>query len=148
VLLTKIQQRMAAGLLRTYWPEEWLSLSLPARIEDFPLIVADNTTLTAEQCRGAIVHMVQSSGVAKTVTLPAAKPGMVVTVVRGVATADYDVQVDPDGTETITLPTGVVGGAGKMLQMLGDDYAWARLACLTAGAWVVVDYYGTLSLEA
>lgn len=90
------------------------------------------TTIThAEATQGVIVSNSGASG-AVTFSLPAAVPGMRVTAV---VKAAQELRLDPNGTETIALPSsGVQGAAGKYLT--GDAVGESvTLACLIAGTW-------------
>lgn len=57
-------------------------------------------------------------------------------------------QINPDGTETISLPSsGVPGAAGKYLvaDAIGET---VFLLCLKAGNWSVIGFTGTWTAEA
>jgi hypothetical protein len=76
--------------------------------------------------------------------LPAAVVGYEVRARVGAAQA---LQLDPNGTETIALPsTGVQGAAGKYLvaDAIGEGVI---LRCRVAGTWDVVSYTGTWTAE-
>lgn len=80
-----------------------------------------------------------------TFALPAAEPGMHYYFRVGVA---QELRIDPNGTETISLPsTGVPGAAGKYLtaDAIGES---VRLVCIAAGSWSVFGYTGTWTAEA
>jgi hypothetical protein len=88
-----------------------------------------------------------NSGASGTITivLPAAVPGL--EFVFAVQAAQQ-LRIDPDGTETIALPsTGAQGAAGKYLvaDAVGE---WVKLVCLDAGTWDVEGYAGTWTAEA
>ena len=81
---------------------------------------------------------------AATFTLPAAVVGMRVTAN---VEAAQELRLDPNGTETIALPSsGVQGAAGKYLtaDAVGER---VQLVCFTAGTWDVIDYTGTWTAE-
>lgn len=62
--------------------------------------------------------------------------------------AAQELRIDPDGTETISLPSsGVPGAAGKYLSAdaIGET---VRLVCAVAGSWSVFGYTGTWTAEA
>jgi hypothetical protein len=88
-----------------------------------------------------------NAGAAGTITivLPAATPGLhFIFAVK----AAQQLRIDPDGTETISLPsTGVPGAAGKYLvaDAIGEH---VELRCITAGTWNVMSYTGTWTAEA
>lgn len=79
------------------------------------------------------------------ITLPPAVPGLKYRFRVGAAQA---LRIDPDGTETISLPsTGVPGAAGKYLvaDAAGES---VELECVVAGTWTVFGYTGTWTAEA
>ena len=81
---------------------------------------------------------------AATFTLPAAVVGMRVAALVEVA---QELRLDPNGTETIALPSsGVQGAAGKYLtaDAVGEK---VELVCVSAGTWDVVNYSGTWTAE-
>ncbi len=82
---------------------------------------------------------------AVTLTLPAATPGLQYDFRVSVA---QELRIDPNGTETISLPsTGVPGAAGKYLSAdaIGET---VHLQCFVAGSWSVVGHTGTWTAEA
>lgn len=87
-----------------------------------------------------------NTGASGTITgvLPAAVPGLKIRARVSVAQA---LRLDPDGTETISLPsTGVPGAAGKYLvaDAIGET---VDLECVVAGSWSVFGYTGTWTAE-
>lgn len=94
--------------------------------------------------RHAYVSNAGASGAA-TFTLPAAEPGL---RVSAVVEATQQLRLDPNGTETIALPsTGVQSAAGKYIT--ADALAESvELVCLTKGTWDVVNFQGTWTAEA
>lgn len=103
---------------------------------------ADDTLTAAES---GSVHT--NAGAAGTVVLalPAAVVGL--EFFFGVRVAQA-LRLDPDGTETISLPsTGVPGAAGKYLvaDAIGET---VHLVCVAAGSWAVMGYTGTWTAEA
>ena len=77
-------------------------------------------------------------------TLPAATPGL--HFFFGVGAAQ-ELRIDPNGSETISLPSsGVPGAAGKYLvaDAVGET---VHLACLKAGNWSVLGFTGTWTAE-
>lgn len=100
-------------------------------------------TLTAAET-GSIHTNAGASG-AITFALPAATVGLEYQF--GVRAAQ-ELRIDPNGSETISLPsTGVPGAAGKYLtaDAVGET---VRLLCVAAGTWAVVGYTGTWTAEA
>lgn len=92
---------------------------------------------------GKVLSNVGASGTI-TFALPAALPGMEVLARVGVA---QQLRLDPNGTETISLPsTGVPGAAGKYLvaDAIGET-VW--LKCVVAGTWSVFGFTGTWTAE-
>ena len=99
-------------------------------------------TLTVGQS-GAVVTNTGASG-AVVITLPPAVPGLTYT---GAVSTAQALRFDPDGTETISLPsTGVPGAAGKYLTC-STVGCTVVLRCVKAGNWVVVGYTGTWTAE-
>ena len=100
------------------------------------------TTLTAAQSGAVISNAGASEAIA--FTLPPATPGLSFTAV---VEAAYELQLDPDGTETIALPSsGVQSAAGKYI---GADAVGEKVViiCITAGTWDVISYSGTWTAE-
>lgn len=61
--------------------------------------------------------------------------------------AVQEIRIDPDGSETIALPsTGAQGAAGKYLTANAAT-EFIHLFCMTAGEWDVVDFSGTWTAE-
>jgi hypothetical protein len=100
-------------------------------------------TLTASE--SGSVHTNTGASGAVTIVLPAATVGLRYTFAVGAA---QQLRIDPNGTETISLPSsGVPGAAGKYLvaDAIGET---VQLACLIAGNWAVLGYTGTWTAEA
>lgn len=106
---------------------------------------ATGGAVTREQAlRHVYVSNVGATGAA-TFTLPAAEPGLRVTAI---VEAVQELRLDPNGTETIALPsTGAQGAAGKYLtaNALAET---VELVCITAGTWDAVNFQGTWTAEA
>lgn len=88
-----------------------------------------------------------STGAAGTIvgSLPAATPGLHFYFRVGAA---QEHRLDPNGTETISLPsTGVAGAAGKYLSADAAGET-VHLRCVKAGTWSVFGYTGTWTAEA
>lgn len=95
--------------------------------------------------QGGVVVSNKGRGAITTFTLPPAKVGMRVTAVVQAAKA---LRLDPDGTETIALPsTGVQSAAGKYISaaLLASS---VQLICITEGSWDVITFAGTWTAEA
>lgn len=76
--------------------------------------------------------------------LPAATVGQWYRFYVGAA---QELRIDPNGTETIALPsTGAQGAAGKYLSAdaIGEN---VEIQCLKAGTWTVNRYIGTWTAE-
>jgi hypothetical protein len=101
------------------------------------------TTTLNDYDSGATLTNTGASGAA-TFTLPAAVPGL---SFRVRVNAAQELRLDPNGTETIALPsTSVQGGAGKYLSAdaVGEG---GRIWCDIAGRWET-DLNGTWTAEA
>jgi hypothetical protein len=102
---------------------------------DYTLTVADSgSTVSTTGASGTVV-----------LSLPAAVPGLRYT---GRVGAAQELRFDPNGSETISLPsTGVPGAAGKYLtaNAIGET---VELVCVVAGTWSVLGYTGTWTAEA
>lgn len=109
--------------------------SVTAHTADFDLEAIDNGTFhTNAGAAGAVVC-----------NLPAATVGLHFGFGIGAA---QELRLNPDGTETISLPSsGVPGGAGKYLSAdaIGES---VFLVCVVAGNWSVFGYTGTWTAEA
>lgn len=85
----------------------------------------------------------EGAGAARKFSLPAATVGQ---WYRFVVKAAYELQIDPNGTETISLPTGVQQAAGKYI---GADAIGERISveCVKAGEWETTEAVGTWTAE-
>lgn len=102
---------------------------------------AGDTLTVAES--GSVHTSVGASGTVALV-LPAAVVGLEYFFRVGAA---QELRIDPDGTETIALPsTGVQGGAGKYLTANADGET-VHLVCTKAGEWSVFGFTGTWTAE-
>lgn len=102
---------------------------------------ADDTLTVAES--GSLHTNVGASGTI-TIALPAAVVGLQYMFAVGAA---QQLRIDPNGSETISLPsTGVPGAAGKYLvaDAIGET---VYLVCASAGSWRVFGYTGTWTAE-
>ena len=122
---------------------EYISV-VPSQATPPVTVSATGGAVTAAQAlRGVTVSNLGAAGAAA-FTLPSAVPGMRVTAVVQVA---QELRLDPDGTETIALPsTGVQGAAGKYLTANALTES-VQLICLTAGTWDCISYTGTWTAE-
>ena len=86
----------------------------------------------------------QGAAGAITFSLPAATVGQ---RYRFVVKAAQELRLDPNGTETISLPTGVQQAAGKYI---GADAIGERISveCVKAGEWDTHEAVGTWTAEA
>jgi len=99
-------------------------------------------TLTAAE--SGSMHTNTGAGDAIALVLPAATVGLEFFFQVGAA---QELQIDPDGTETISLPsTGVAGAAGKYLvaDAIGET---VHLICAIAGTWGCFGYTGTWTAQ-
>lgn len=104
-------------------------------------LVAGATLLASEN---GTIHTNKGAGGTITLVLPAAVVGMKFDFC---VQAAYELRIDPNGTETIGLPsTGVQGAAGKYLtaDAVGE---WVRLVCVETGKWFCMGYFGTWAAE-
>lgn len=102
-----------------------------------------NDTLTANE--NGTCHSNKGAAGTITLTLPAAVLGLHYYFYVGAA---QQLRIDPNGTETISLPsTGVAGAAGKYLvaDAVGET---VHLMCCEAGTWAVMGFTGTWTAEA
>lgn len=122
----------------------WL-VRLQASIKLPVIVSATGATLTPAQAySNAHLSNLGAAG-AITFALPPSKVGMRVVAIVETAQA---LQLDPNGTETIALPsTGVQGAAGKYLTC-ATVAGRVQLVVLTAGTWDVVAVAGTWTAEA
>ena len=101
-----------------------------------------NTTITPVESGCAFTNTGATGAVV--FALPPALPGLRYTFGVGAAQA---LRIDPNGTETVSLPsTGAPGAGGKYLQA-SDIGATVALVCLKAGNWSVAGYTGTWTAE-
>jgi hypothetical protein len=85
-----------------------------------------------------------ASGSAAVFNLPAALPGM---EFYFYVLAAFALRINPDGTETIGLPSsGVQQAAGKYIEAdaVGE---YVHIICAKAGQWETLDYRGTWTVE-
>lgn len=102
---------------------------------------AGDTLLAAES--GSIHTTTGASGTV-TFALPAAVVGLEYGFYVGAA---QELRIDPNGSETISLPsTGVAGGGGKYLtaDAIGET---VHIVCAKAGTWAIVGFTGTWTAE-
>jgi hypothetical protein len=108
---------------------------------EFQAKAADYTVKTSESGSGFT-----NTGAAAVVTF--ALPAAVVGDHYYFYVNDTDgIRIDPNGTETISLPSsGVPGAAGKYLtaDAIGES---VHLVCAVAGSWAVFGYTGTWTAE-
>lgn len=95
--------------------------------------VDNGKTFTNDGAAGAVVF-----------ALPAATPGQ---WYRFVVKAAQELRIDPNGSQTIALPTGVQQAAGKYISA---DAVGERISveCVKAGVWETHEAVGTWSAEA
>lgn len=101
-----------------------------------------NDTLTVAE--SGSIHTTFGATGTVTLTLPAAVVGLEYFFQVG---AGEEMRLNPDGTETISLPsTGVVEGAGDYITatIAGET---AHIVCCEAGTWAVMGWTGTWTDE-
>lgn len=126
----------------------WVDVAAGPKVEAQPfrvpvLVDSDGATLTAA-LSGGVISNLGASGAA-VFALPPASVGLTFTFL---VEAAQELRIDPNGTETIALPSsGVQGAAGKYLtaDAIGEK---VQLVCVSAGTWDVVHYSGTWTAEA
>ena len=102
-----------------------------------------NYTVTAAESGKTFTTV--GAGGAVTFALPAAVVGLKYRFRVGAA---QELRIDPNGTETIALPsTGVQGAAGKYLTADADGET-VDIECTKAGQWSVFGFTGTWAHEA
>ena len=106
-----------------------------AKTANYTVTASDNgTTFTTAGAAGAV-----------TFALPAATVGL---WYRFVVKATQELRIDPNGTETISLPsTGAQSAAGKYITADANGEC-VEIECVVAGAWQVLQYVGTWAAEA
>lgn len=103
---------------------------------------ADDTLTVSES---GTVHTTYGASGTVTFSLPAAVKGLRYKFVVGAA---QELRIDPNGTETISLPsTGVAGAAGKYLTANAAGES-VELECVSAGTWAAFAFTGTWTAEA
>jgi hypothetical protein len=121
--------RFQASVLRTHKRGE-----LQVKTADYTVVVNDSgKTFSTDGAAGTVVF-----------SMPAAVPGLKYRFHVGAA---QELRIDPDGTETISLPsTGVAGAAGKYLTANAAGET-VDIECVKAGTWAVFGYTGTWTAE-
>jgi hypothetical protein len=103
---------------------------------------ADYTVL-ADTDNGKTFNTVGATGTV-VFSLPAATAGQWFRFKVGAA---YELRIDPNGTETIALPsTGAASAAGKYISADAAGEG-VEIECVAAGAWIVNNYIGTWTAE-
>lgn len=102
-----------------------------------------NYTVVQANDNGKIFTNEGAAG-AVTFALPAATVGQFYDFV---VKATQELRIDPNGSETISLSTGVQQAAGKYIvaDAIGE---FQRIACVKAGEWTTLGSVGTWSAEA
>jgi hypothetical protein len=109
--------------------------TVEAKTANYTVTNADNgKTFTTEGAAGAV-----------TFALPAATVGH---WFRFKVKATQELRIDPNGTETIALPsTGAQSAAGKYITADANGEG-VEIECVKAGEWVANFYVGTWTAEA
>ena len=102
-----------------------------------------NYTVVAEVDTGKVFTTTGAAG-AVTFALPPATLGL---WYRFVVKAVQELRIDPNGTQTISLPTGVQQAAGKYItaDAIGERIS---VECVKAGEWDTSEAVGTWAAEA
>jgi len=112
------------------------------RLDSVAVKTADYTVLASES--GKLFSTVGASGTV-VFAMPAATVGLKYRFHVGAA---QELRIDPNGTETISLPsTGVAGAAGKYLTANAAGET-VDLECVSAGTWACFGFTGTWTAEA
>lgn len=121
-------------------------LPIPAAADGRARTVEAHTASdTLTNAESGSVHTTTGAAGTVTFTLPAAIVGVEFYFRVG---AVQELRIDPNGTETIALPsTGVAGAAGKYLtaNAIGES---VHIMCTEAGTWTVFGFTGTWTQEA
>lgn len=107
-------------------------------------VTAHTTGVTLTTTQTGTYHTNVGASGAITFVLPAATVGLRYGFGVGAA---QELRVDPNGSETMSLPSsGVPGAAGKYLtaDAIGENL---EVVCLIAGNWSVKSYTGTWTSE-
>lgn len=131
-------------LINAAWPLETVHANtLNGRGERTVEVKTANYTVIADADNGKVFTNEGASG-AIVMALPAATAGQ---WFRFVVKAAQEIRLDPNGTETISLPTGVQQAAGKYISA---DAVGERISieCVTAGKWETSEAVGTWTAEA
>lgn len=102
----------------------------------------DGGAVSAAQANSVFTN--EGAGGAVTFALPAAVAGL---EYRFYVMAAQELRIDPNGTQTIGLPSsGVQQAAGKYItaDAVGE---YVHILCVKAGQWETLDYRGTWSVE-
>jgi len=100
-------------------------------------------TVVADVDNGKIFATTGATG-AVTFALPAATVGQ---WYEFSVQAAQELRIDPNGTETIALPsTGAQSAAGKYISADADG-EHVTVVCVVAGSWQVASYIGTWTAE-
>ncbi|HVJ67579.1 MAG TPA: hypothetical protein VM510_06320 [Caulifigura sp.] len=109
-----------------------------------PIVEAHTSGDTLAASESGSVHTTVGASGTVTYAMPAAVVGLQFFFRVGAA---QELRIDPNGSETIALPsTGVAGGAGKYLTANADGET-VHLMCTKAGEWSVFGYTGTWTAE-
>jgi len=108
--------------------------TVQTKTADYTVTAGDSgRTFTTNGASGTVVF-----------SMPAAVPGLKYRFHVGAA---QELRIDPNGTETISLPsTGVAGAAGKYLTANAAGET-VDVECAVAGTWSVFGYTGTWTAE-
>lgn len=124
------QSRILANIRRRQAPRILIANATPVEVP------------YANAVQGGVVVSNKGRAAATTFTLPEAVPGA---RVSAVVQAAQELRLDPNGTESVALPsTGVQSAAGAYIvaDAIGET---VDLVCITAGTWDVLNFNGTWS---
>jgi hypothetical protein len=125
---------------------DWIEvLPLGAVSGSFGGVVPKTANYTVTTGDSGTTFTTVGAGAAVTFAMPAATLGLRYKFRVGAA---QELRIDPNGTETIALPsTGVQGAAGKYLTADADGES-VSIECTKTGQWTVFGYTGTWTAEA
>lgn len=113
-------------------------------VADTKVVEAHTAADTLTSAEYGSVHTTVGASGTVVLTVPAATVGMHYYFYVGAA---QELRIEPNGSETISLPsTGVPGAGGKYLTANAAGES-VHIVCAVAGSWSVMGYTGTWTAE-